>query len=119
MLYKPNKLQLEDRLVGFSKNDVVQYARTRYFEYLRHYNLSNFSGLLTTTYNNFVNDVFKNNDYLNKSKVDNLLNKIDFELDKECQKIVKQYNIKYDRPTLYCLVGIPGSGKSHLAEEIK
>lgn len=119
MLYKPNKLQLEDRLVGFSKNDVVQYARTRYFEYLRHYNLSNFSGLLTTTYNNLVNDTFKNNDYLNKSKVDNLLNKIDFELDKECQKIVKQYNIKYDRPTLYCLVGIPGSGKSHLAEEIK
>ena len=44
MLYKPNKLQLEDKSLGFSKNDVSSYAKKRYFEYLHHYNLSNFSG---------------------------------------------------------------------------
>lgn len=27
MLYKPNKLQLEDKSLGFSKNDVSSYAK--------------------------------------------------------------------------------------------
>ena len=119
MLYKPNKLQLEDRLIGYNKENALWYARIRCFDYIHHYKLSNYSGLLATTYTNIVSEKFKDKNWISDNELNNLIDKVDYNLDNICQKIVKEHNIDYPRPTLFCLVGIPGSGKSHLAQEIK